>query len=126
MPVERKTFRIEEMSRGGFTPAEPADEAALRHAEIMAALASLRALMTASGPHNIAESAGQTGTLAPVRDVVALASACEALLGRQDRRIEMGKAGRAFVVEQFAPSRIRAGVLGIYAELGLSPSRGPS
>jgi chemotaxis protein CheZ len=56
VPVERKTFRIEEMSRDGFAPAEPADEAAVRHAEVMAALTSLRALITASGPHRVGET----------------------------------------------------------------------
>ncbi len=57
MPVERKTFRIEELVRNGFAAAKPVDDAASRHAEIMAALASLRALITDSGPQRIEESA---------------------------------------------------------------------
>ena len=50
MAVQRKTFRIEELARASFASAEPVDEAAVRHSEIMAALNALRALMTASGP----------------------------------------------------------------------------
>src|SRR5688572_21044976 len=56
VPVERKRFRIEEMGRDGFAPAGPADEAASRHAEVMVALTSLRALITASGPHRVGET----------------------------------------------------------------------
>lgn len=53
------------MGRDDHAPAESVDEAALRHTEIMGALASIRALMTASVPHSVApQSQSHSGTLA--------------------------------------------------------------
>jgi glycosyltransferase involved in cell wall biosynthesis len=70
---------------------------------------------------------GVTGRLVPLRDVSALATACQEVLLSPARRGEMGLAGRAFVLEQFDPARVRAGVLDVYAELGLpTPHEAPS
>lgn len=68
--------------------------------------------------------ADKTGTLVVPRDVPALAEACRGLLGQPERRVEMGRAGRAFVTLHFDPGRVRAGVLAVYAELGLSVPEG--
>ena len=66
----------------------------------------------------------RTGLLVPVHDALALAEACTALLGNPERRLELGRRARALVIEQFDPSRVRAGVLAVYAELGLvAPAR---
>jgi len=62
---------------------------------------------------------GRTGTLVPARDVVALAKACLSSLEKADERQRMGKAARAFVLEEFDPTRVRRAVLDVYAELGL-------
>lgn len=45
---------------------------------------------------------GQTGTLVPARDPVALAQAVGDLLADPDRRAALGRAGRAVVVENFS------------------------
>ena len=67
---------------------------------------------------------GVTGRLVPLRDVSALAAACQELLGQPTRRAELGRAARAFVLQDFAPERVRAGVLDVYAELGLHEPHG--
>lgn len=59
------------------------------------------------------------GEIIPVRDVDALAGACVALLNQPERRRAMGRAARVRMVDEFDPRRIRAGVLEVYAELGL-------
>jgi glycosyltransferase involved in cell wall biosynthesis len=64
------------------------------------------------------------GQLVPVRDVDALAGACVALLKQPERRRAMGRAGRARMVDEFDPGRIRAGVLEVYAKLGLERPAG--
>jgi chemotaxis protein CheZ len=59
MPVQRKIFRIEDMSRGPARPGvcAPETEPALRHAEIMAELASLRAMLAAGASPGVAADA---------------------------------------------------------------------
>jgi len=66
----------------------------------------------------------RTGKLVPARDARALAAACLALFADAGRRAEMGKAARRFVLDEFDPARVRAGVLAVYAELGLRTGTG--
>jgi glycosyltransferase involved in cell wall biosynthesis len=69
---------------------------------------------------------GKTGLLAPLRDVRALAACCEQLFRNPERRVEFGRAGRAFALRHFDPERVRLGVLSVYAELGLDLPGGVS
>jgi glycosyltransferase involved in cell wall biosynthesis len=67
---------------------------------------------------------GMTGVLIAPRDVRALAEACLALLRSQERCRQLGLRGRSWVSEHFEPVAVRAGVLAVYAELGLVPPAG--
>ena len=57
---------------------------------------------------------GETGLLAPPRDVGALAEALAALAGDPARRAAMGRAGRALVEREFGEGRIAAETLALY------------
>jgi L-malate glycosyltransferase len=60
---------------------------------------------------------GETGLLVPARDVPALASALERLLGDDDLRRRYGEAGRRRVDAHFAASAMTQRILEIYDEL---------
>jgi glycosyltransferase involved in cell wall biosynthesis len=62
---------------------------------------------------------GETGLLAPPRDVAALAAAVERILGHPAFGEQLGEAGRARARDQFPLSDTRAATYRLYAEHGL-------
>lgn len=68
--------------------------------------------------------ADETGQLVPRRDVEALARASISLLQQPERRRQLGRTARARMLRDFDPRRVRAGVLAVYAELGLDVAAG--
>jgi glycosyltransferase involved in cell wall biosynthesis len=63
---------------------------------------------------------GETGFLVPFRDAGALADAVSRLLGDDELRARMGRAGRRMVEERFDLQAITRAQLGVYRDLGVS------
>ncbi|MEM1349014.1 MAG: glycosyltransferase, partial [Myxococcota bacterium] len=60
---------------------------------------------------------GVTGTLVPVRDAAALATAIHGYLGDPERRRAHGRAGRARVLERYDPDSIAEAMHALYLDL---------
>jgi glycosyltransferase involved in cell wall biosynthesis len=65
---------------------------------------------------------GVTGRLVPARDPGALARAITDLLTDPDRARRLAGAARARYQDRFTVERMVAGVLSVYAELGVQPT----
>ena len=59
---------------------------------------------------------GISGLLVPERDVDALAEKCEYLIQHPQRCMEMGRAGRKFVEENFEISKLNQGLVELYTQ----------
>lgn len=61
----------------------------------------------------------ENGRLVPANDAAALAATINELLGDEDRRRNLGKAGRQTIAAHFTPEAELDGNLAIYRQLGL-------
>jgi colanic acid/amylovoran biosynthesis glycosyltransferase len=101
----------------GVRAADGAEEA-LGGAPIEAHAAGLPVLTTDAGGIGEGIVAGETGLIVPQRDAQALCDGLEELVRQAARWGEMGRKGRAHVVEHFDCERLHPRWMALYRELG--------
>ncbi len=79
--------------------------------------------MTTRGVDIWQELEGTGGTVIVEPDPTAIASAADRLLADPERRVEMGRRGRAWVFEELAVSRVLARYEAFYGKLARSSAR---